>query len=268
MLTTKNSENTHKAVAYIRVSSQIRTPFASLVAKKLFIEGDEIENETLGNEGLYVWLGLILGVALGLTGLLYLGHLSNVNFVCGILCLVPFTTFLLILIFLDFEGEGGMNNDVILGTTRCKFCDVVIGTNKRYCKPCSERIYGNATSEFEFNEIPKFQSIGKPKTVLMYRCRSCNVKIGMYKHYCKSCRREQELDAERSFSRYSTKPRSDYIPRTQPIKNLQTKPISSTPNEKTIGVVGIAARVILLPVAIIGGIFLLGSSDNKTKGPP
>ena len=221
-------------------TSQIRTPFASLVAKKLFIEGDEIENETLDNEGLYEWLGLILGIALGLLGLLYLDHLSSENFVCCILCLVPFTTLLLILIFSDFKGDEAKENRVVLSTAKCRSCDVSIGRNKQYCQSCRQTNSQNSTSKFEFDETTKLQSNNKTKTGLTYRCRSCDVKIGMYKLYCKSCKREQELETNRSFSRYSTNPQSDYIPRTQPINNtqtkpinnLQTKPITSTPKKR------------------------------------
>jgi len=191
-----------------------------------------MENETLDNEGLYVWLGLILGIALGLLGLLYLDHLSSENFVCGILCLVPFTTLLLILIFSDFKRDEAKENRVVLSTAKCRSCDVSIGRNKQYCQSCRQTNSQNSTSKFEFDETPKLQSNNKPKTGLTYRCRSCDVKIGMYKIYCKSCKREQELETNRSFSRYSTNPQSDYIPRTQPINNPQTKPITSTPKKR------------------------------------
>jgi hypothetical protein len=212
-------------------------------------------------------MGLILVIASGLLRLFYLDYLSNDCFVCGILCLVPFTT-ILIISFADSKRDEAKENRVVLSTAKCRTCDVSLGRNKQYCQSCRQTNSQNSTSKFEFDETPKLQSKNKPKTGLTYRCRSCDVKLGMYKLYCKSCKREQELETNRSFSRYSTKPRSDYIPRTQPINNPQTKPISSTPNEKTIGVVGIAARVILLPVAIIGGIFWLRNSDYKKVGPP
>jgi hypothetical protein len=191
-----------------------------------------MENETLDNEGLYVWLGLIIGVALGLVGLLYLGHLSSGNFVCGILCLAPFTTLLLILIFSNFNDDEAEVIRVVLSTAKCRSCDVSIGRNKQYCQSCSQTNSQYSTNRQRTGKIPNSKSVNKPKTGLTHRCKNCDVKIGLYKHYCKSCRREQELDTKRSFSRYSTKPRSDYIPRTQPINNPQTKPIRSTPDEK------------------------------------
>ena len=274
-----------------------------------------MEDEVLGNEGLYVLLGLILCVALGLYRLLYLDYLSSGSFICGILCLVPFIALLLWFIFGDFGGSEAKENKVALSTTRCKYCDVIIGMNKRYCKPCVTRIYGNGTSKTRTNNIPHSRSINKPKTELNTRkCRGCNVKIGMNKRYCKSCRREVDLEQNRSHSRDSTNPlnpaphhyrqktfekqlnthkcrgcdvqigmnkrhckscrraygnrtiktRTDNILHSQAINKPQTKQDNSTnQDERTIGVIGFAARVILLPVAIIGAIFFLGSSDYK-----
>ena len=45
-------------------------------------------------------------------------------------------------------------------------------------------------------------------------------------------------------------------------------PSSNVPESKAPSVIGKAARVILLPIVIIGGIFWLGSSDHKKGGPP
>jgi hypothetical protein len=78
----------------------------------------------------------------------------------------------------------------------------------------------------------------------------------MNKRHCKSCRR--------AYGNRTIKTRTDNILHSQAINKPQTKQDNSTnQDERTIGVIGIAARVILLPVAIIGAIFFLGSSDYK-----
>lgn len=45
-------------------------------------------------------------------------------------------------------------------------------------------------------------------------------------------------------------------------------PSSNVPESKAPSVIGLAARIISLPILIIGGIFWLGSSDHKKGGPP
>tara|TARA_B100000767_G_C19727179_1_gene520004 strand:+ start:373 stop:1221 length:849 start_codon:yes stop_codon:yes gene_type:complete len=45
-------------------------------------------------------------------------------------------------------------------------------------------------------------------------------------------------------------------------------PSTNVPESKAPSVIGKTARVILLPIVIIGGLFWLGSSDHKKGGPP
>ena len=128
----------------------------------------------------------------------------------------------------------------------------------------------------------------KRRTDEQWKCKICAANIPWNRGYCTSCR-PSHCNVCRKPIHVSYDVCISCVPNRKPnylSDNLganhqrrlsttssnthqRSKSSNSTnQDEKTIGVVGIAARVILLPVAIIGGIFFLGSSDNNTKGPP
>ena len=128
----------------------------------------------------------------------------------------------------------------------------------------------------------------KRRTNEQWKCKICAVNLSWNRDYCTSCRPSHCNICRKPIS-ISYDACISCVPNQKPnylSDNLgpnhqrrlsttssnthqRSKSSNSTnQDEKTIGVVGIAARVILLPVAIIGGIFFLGSSDNNTKGPP
>jgi hypothetical protein len=128
----------------------------------------------------------------------------------------------------------------------------------------------------------------KRRTNEQWKCKICAVNLSWNRDYCTSCRPSNCNICRKPIS-ISYNACISCVPNQKPnylSDNLgpdhqrrlsttssnthqRSKSSNSTnKEEKTIGVVGIAARVILLPVAIIGGIFFLGSSDNNTKGPP